>query len=91
MLAGSTISGMVVSITAVLRKLQENRDKIETYLAFGASRVEVCIPIEQEALRIALMPSVNGMRCVITTGERGALSQAVSFPAVSLASFPFLV
>jgi len=62
MLAGATISAMVVSIRMVLQELQENRDKLETYLAFGASRAEACIPIAQEALRIALMPVINQMR-----------------------------
>ena len=62
MLTGSTISGMVVALTAVLKEVQENRDKVETYLAFGASRVEASIPIAQQALYIALVPVVNQMR-----------------------------
>ena len=62
MLAGATISAMVVSITVVLQEIQENRDKLETYLAFGASRLEACTAIAQEALRIALMPAINQMR-----------------------------
>jgi len=77
MLAGSTISGMVVSITAVLREVQENRDKLETYLAFGASRVEACIPIAQEALRIALMPTVNGMSVIGIIAIPGMMTGAL--------------
>ena len=63
MLVGSTISGMMVALTAVLKEVQENRDKVETYLAFGASRIEASIPIAQQALYIALTPVVNQMRC----------------------------
>lgn len=33
------------------------------YLAFGASRTEACRPIAVEALRLALTPSINSMRC----------------------------
>lgn len=64
MLCGSTISGMVVAVSFVLRELQDNRDKVEMYLAFGASRLEACRPIAQEALRLALLPTVNQMRSV---------------------------
>ena len=41
----------------------ENRDKVETYLAFGASRFEACKPIATDALRLALTPNINQMRC----------------------------
>ena len=42
----------------------ENRDKIETYLAFGATRFEACKPIATDALRLALTPNINQMRYV---------------------------
>jgi ABC-type iron transport system FetAB permease component len=64
MLAGSTISGMVIALMEVLKEVQENRDKVETSLAFGASRMEACKPIAQHALLVALTPVVNQMRCV---------------------------
>lgn len=41
----------------------ENRDKTETYLAFGASRFEACRPLAVDGLRLALMPIINQMRC----------------------------
>ncbi|KAF8519575.1 hypothetical protein JB92DRAFT_3112335 [Gautieria morchelliformis] len=56
MLVGSTISGVAVALMAVLKEVQENRDKVETYLAFGASRIEAAMPIAQQALFIALAP-----------------------------------
>jgi ABC-type iron transport system FetAB permease component len=40
----------------------ENRDKIETYLAMGATRFEACKPIGVEALKLAMLPTVNQMR-----------------------------
>lgn len=43
---------------------RENRDKIETYLAFGASRFEACKPIAIEGLRLALLPTINQMSVI---------------------------
>ena len=40
----------------------ENRDKVEIFLAFGATRMEACRPIIIEALRLASTPSINSMR-----------------------------
>ena len=45
----------------------DNRDKVETYLAFGASRFEACSPVARDALRLALTPTINSMRCVLLT------------------------
>ena len=46
------------------REFTENRDKIETYLAMGATRFEACKPIGVEALKMALLPTVNQLRWV---------------------------
>lgn len=61
MLCGSAVSGVTISIGYLLKEFQENRDKIEVYLAFGASRTEACRPISIEALKLALMPTINSM------------------------------
>ena len=79
MLCGATVSGVVVSVSYLLKELRcetpttstlleliqryrENRDKVEIFLAFGATRMEACRPIIIEALRLALTPSINSMR-----------------------------
>jgi len=64
MLCGNAISGIVVSVNYSLREIQVNRDKVETYLAFGASRIEACRPIAKEALRLALTPTINNMSVI---------------------------
>lgn len=57
----------------------DNRDKVETYLAFGASRFEACRPIAKEALRLALTPIVNQMRSVrLRRGSRLRLTAAAT-------------
>ena len=43
---------------------RENRDKVEIYLAFGATRVEACRPIAIQALKLTLMPLISFMRYV---------------------------
>jgi ABC-type iron transport system FetAB permease component len=45
-----------------LKSPRENRDKVEIYLAFGATRVEACRPVAIQALKLALMPTINNMR-----------------------------
>lgn len=43
----------------VVRELTDNRDKVETYLAFGASRMEACLPLARDALRLACVLSLS--------------------------------
>ncbi|KIO34424.1 hypothetical protein M407DRAFT_3520 [Tulasnella calospora MUT 4182] len=64
MLCGNTISSIVVASSFVLREIQENRDKVETYLVFGATRFEACKPIATEAIRVALLPTINQMAVI---------------------------
>ena len=61
MLCGSAIGGAAVAVNHVTREVVENRDKLETYLAHGSSRMEACMPMAAEALRVALLPTINQM------------------------------
>jgi ABC-type iron transport system FetAB permease component len=40
----------------------ENKEKIELYLSMGATRWEACRPIAIEAMRRAMLPTINQMR-----------------------------
>ncbi|KAI0337041.1 UPF0014-domain-containing protein [Trametopsis cervina] len=77
MLCGSTISGIVVAVGYVLKELHENRDKVETYLAFGASRFEACKPIATDALRLALTPNINQMSVLGIIAIPGMMTGAI--------------
>ncbi|KXN86087.1 hypothetical protein AN958_10563 [Leucoagaricus sp. SymC.cos] len=77
MLCGATISGITVSASYVLKELQENKDKVEVYLAFGASRVEACRPIAIEALRLALTPTINSMSVLGIIAIPGMMTGAI--------------
>ncbi|KAF9488998.1 UPF0014-domain-containing protein [Pleurotus eryngii] len=61
MLCGSTISGVVVSSSYILREFSDNSDKVEMYLTFGATRWEACKSMSVETLRVSLMPTINQM------------------------------
>ncbi|KAK7466060.1 hypothetical protein VKT23_004784 [Stygiomarasmius scandens] len=77
MLCGSTIGGVTISIDHILREFQENRDRIEMHLAFGASRVEACRPIVMDALRIALTPTINQMSVLGIIAIPGMMTGAI--------------
>ncbi|KAG1722025.1 uncharacterized protein EDB91DRAFT_1175291 [Suillus paluster] len=77
MLCGGTISGIVVSVSYVLQEIYDNRDKVEMYLAFGASRFEACRPVAREALRLALTPTINQMSVIGIIAIPGMMTGAI--------------
>jgi len=77
MLCGSTISGIVVAVSFILKELQENKDKTEIYLAFGASRTEACRPIVIQALKTALTPPINQMSVLGIIAIPGMMTGAI--------------
>jgi len=77
MLSGNSISAIVVSIDYVLKEFVENRDKIEVYLAFGASRLEACRPIAKQALRLALTPMISQMSVIGMISIPGAMTGSI--------------
>jgi len=77
MLAGNAISGVVIAVSSVLQQLYTDRDKVETYLAFGASRFEACTPIARDALRLALMPTISQMSIIGMISIPGTMTGAI--------------
>ncbi|KAL8281009.1 hypothetical protein RQP46_006688 [Phenoliferia psychrophenolica] len=77
MITGNAISGMAVATSVVLKELVDNRDKVETYLAHGATRTEACIPVAREALRLALLPTVNQMSVIGLISIPGMMTGAI--------------
>ncbi|KAG6917710.1 hypothetical protein DXG01_001361 [Tephrocybe rancida] len=63
--------------TCSYRAHRENRDKVEMYLTFGASRMEACRPIAREALRLALTPVVNQMSVIGIIAIPGMMTGAI--------------
>jgi len=61
-----------VAVSYILKEFQESKNKIEIYLAFGATRVEACRPLAVQALKLALTPAINSMRFVLRCSFRNA-------------------
>lgn len=58
------------------------------YLAFGASRSEACKPILVDALRIALTPTINQMRSVLSLTPLNHVLTIHSFSVLGIISIP---
>ncbi|CDH55781.1 upf0014-domain-containing protein [Lichtheimia corymbifera JMRC:FSU:9682] len=64
LLLGITASSMAVSLNACLSELTSNQSRIETYLSFGATRFEASRSIAIDAVRLAMLPTINRMSIV---------------------------
>ncbi|CDH53655.1 upf0014-domain-containing protein [Lichtheimia corymbifera JMRC:FSU:9682] len=64
MLLGNMMSGMAVALSSVLTSVGTGKEQIETYLAFGASRWEAGQSITVEAVRLAMLPTINQMSVI---------------------------
>ncbi|KAI5453888.1 hypothetical protein NCC49_004884 [Naganishia albida] len=77
MILGNAISAIGVAMNMVQKEFADNRDKIETYLAFGATRFEACRPIAIEALRLALLPTINQLSVIGLISIPGMMTGAI--------------
>ncbi|KAI9321758.1 hypothetical protein BX666DRAFT_1023604 [Dichotomocladium elegans] len=64
MLLGNLISGMAVALSSCLSAVSSRKEHIETLLAFGASRWEAGQSIAVEAVRLAMLPTINQMSVI---------------------------
>ncbi|TPX59550.1 hypothetical protein PhCBS80983_g02432 [Powellomyces hirtus] len=61
MLLGNSMSGMAVGLNVVMGQATENKELIELYLAYGATRWEAARPVVIQGVRTALLPVLNMM------------------------------
>ncbi|RHZ50627.1 hypothetical protein Glove_494g15 [Diversispora epigaea] len=64
MLLGNCMSTVAVGNSYALGQFSEQRENIEMYLAFGASRWEAGRPVAVEAIRLAMLPIINSMSII---------------------------
>ncbi|ORZ09646.1 UPF0014 family [Lobosporangium transversale] len=64
MLLGNTMTAISLGLDQCLSQLSENKEKIELYLSLGASRWEACRPVAIEAMRRAMLPTINQMSII---------------------------
>ncbi|CAO3691561.1 unnamed protein product [Rhizopus stolonifer] len=61
LLLGIVSGAMAVGLSTCLEKAGEESEQIEMYLSFGATRQEAGRSIAKEAIKIALLPTINRM------------------------------
>ncbi|PVU93188.1 hypothetical protein BB561_003425 [Smittium simulii] len=61
MLFGNCMVGVTMGIKSIFDILTTNKEEIEMNLAYGATRFEICKPILAQAMRNALIPTINNM------------------------------
>ncbi|KGB80142.1 hypothetical protein I307_03287 [Cryptococcus deuterogattii 99/473] len=77
MILGNAISAVGLAVNNVHKEFAENKDRIETYLAMGASRFEACRPVAVEALKMALLPTVNQLSVIGLVSLPGMMTGAI--------------
>ncbi|KAI8608666.1 hypothetical protein BC830DRAFT_1071774, partial [Chytriomyces sp. MP71] len=61
MLLGNSLSAVALGLNSTLSQLENQKERIEMYLSFGASRWEAAQPVAKEAIRTALLPTIAQM------------------------------
>jgi ABC-type iron transport system FetAB permease component len=64
MLLGNLLSGIAVALNNCLTNVDDNKERLDTYLAFGASRWEAGRSIAVDAIRVAMLPTINQMSVI---------------------------
>lgn len=77
MLLGNLLSGMAVALSSCLGSVSSNKEQMETYLAFGASRWEAGQSIAVEAIRLAMLPTINQMSVIGLISIPGMMSGSI--------------
>lgn len=60
---GSRLMGSI-GLNHVMKAVTEEKDKIELFISYGATRTEACIPLVRDALNVALLPVINQMAVI---------------------------
>ena len=64
MILGNSLTGVSLCLDSILTQLRDRRDLIEMELAFGATRWEAARDCIREAVRRAMIPTINSMTVV---------------------------
>jgi len=77
MLCCQCVAGILIVANYTLKEFHENRDKVEIYLAFGATRIEACRPIVIQALKLVLIPITTTMSVLGIVSIPGTMTGAI--------------
>jgi putative ABC transport system permease protein len=61
MVLGNSLNGISLGLDRLMEGLEGRRQLVETSLALGASRWEACREVIRDAIRVAMIPTINSM------------------------------
>jgi putative ABC transport system permease protein len=61
MVLGNTLNGLSLGLDRFMEGLRSGRDQVETDLALGATRWEASQAVVRDAIRVAMIPTINSM------------------------------
>lgn len=61
MVLGNTLNGLSLGLDRFMEGLRSGRDQVETDLALGATRWEACQSVVRDAIRLAMIPTINSI------------------------------
>ena len=64
MILGNTMTGISLGLDVLTNGVVRERAAVEACLALGATRYQALLPVMRDALRSALMPTINGMAAI---------------------------
>jgi uncharacterized protein (TIGR00245 family) len=64
MVIGNVMTSTAIAISTYLSSIVDRKERIEMFLAFGASRWEASKPIAIEAIRLGILPGINSMAII---------------------------
>jgi putative ABC transport system permease protein len=93
MLLGNCISGVALSMNAILTSLVEQSQEIELYLSFGGSPEEASSRLMREAVRVGAMPMLNNMAVIGLISIPGMMTGQIlaGSPAMEAARYQMLI
>lgn len=93
MLLGNCISGVALSMNAILTSLVEQSQEIELYLSFGGSAKEASSRLLREAVRVGAMPMLNSMAVIGLISIPGMMTGQIlaGSPAMEAARYQMLI
>ncbi|KAI8332291.1 hypothetical protein BC941DRAFT_402817 [Chlamydoabsidia padenii] len=77
MLLGNLLSGIAVALNDCLTSVDNNKERLDTYLAFGANRWEAGRSIAVDAIRVAMLPTINQMSVIGLIAIPGQMSGSI--------------
>jgi putative ABC transport system permease protein len=93
MILGNCMTGIALGLNTLTTSLMLRRASVEAQLMLGATRWEAAAPVTREALRTALMPTINSMSATGLVSLPGMMTGQIlsGIPPVEAVKYQILV